>query len=677
MLDSGTVLGNRYKIIEKIGTGGMSNVYRAKDTSLNREVAIKVLKEEYANDTAFVTKFRAEAQAAAGLEHPNIVNVYDVGKEGELYYIVMEHIEGITLKTYISKKGQLSYNEVISIAIQVGRGIEAAHKKGIIHRDIKPQNIMISKEGKVKVTDFGIAHAVSSNTVSADLMGSVHYSSPEQARNGYVTYSSDIYSLGIVMYEMCTGRVPFDGETTVAIAIQHLQSEMQPPSVYAPNLPTSLEKIIKKCTMKSPDRRYASIDELLVDLKKALINPDDDFVNIIDTSEGEKTRIISENEVNEIREVPKSKPVVTPPERKEKKEKRREKPRPKEEIFYDDEEEEDGPINSAIDRVISIMGVVAAIVILGIFVFIAGTVLDLFHLNITDKGAAPKVATQKDGDESDDQEIEVPALLGMTESEARSALSDLDLVFSNGGTESSEEFEEGMICAQSQEAGTYVAADTVITVKISSGKGELEVPDVVGQTESVAEQMIRDTGFSSPVKEYEYSDTIEQGKVISQSPQGGDKGKDGDTITIVVSQGVENAKVPSVSGMNQTDATAALEAQGFVVTVEQGHSDTVDEGFILSQTPAAGEYANKGATVNIVVSQGPETIYYTFSMTVEPRGGEETDYTLEDGNGEFIEMWTIDSSKTLSKNNITTPTGTLYYDNGDEEGSMAVTFTKQ
>ncbi|MBR1629615.1 MAG: Stk1 family PASTA domain-containing Ser/Thr kinase, partial [Lachnospiraceae bacterium] len=630
MLNAGTRLGNRYEIIEKIGTGGMSNVYRAKDLSLNREVAIKVLKEEYANDTAFVTKFRAEAQAAAGLEHPNIVNVYDVGKEGELHYIVMEHIEGITLKTYISKKGQLSYNEVISIAIQVGRGIEAAHKKGIIHRDIKPQNIMISKEGKVKVTDFGIAHAVSSNTVSADLMGSVHYSSPEQARNGYVTYSSDIYSLGIVMYEMCTGRVPFDGETTVAIAIQHLQSEMQPPSVYAPNLPISLEKIIRKCTMKSPDRRYASIDELLVDLKKALINPDEDFVNIVDTSESGKTRVITGSEVNEIKETrgERKEPPVEPTKKTQPApEKARPRPRTREEVYYEDDEEDedDGPINSIIDKAISIMGVAAAIVSLGICVFIAGTFLDLFHFTLpgTNRQTQEVAETTTEGksqtkkqkeqsetettteEESNGEEIEVPSLLGMSETEAKDTLNDLGLVYANGGEESSDEYEEGKICSQSEEEGTYVAAETRITVKISSGKGELDVPDVVGQTESVAEQMIRDTGFSSPVKEYEFSDTVEQGKVISQSPEGGTRGKADDTITILVSQGVENAKVPSVSGMTQTDATALLQSEGFAVTTEQGYSDSIDEGFIVSQSPSAGEYADKGATVHIVVSQGP------------------------------------------------------------------------
>lgn len=299
-VESGIMLANRYEILEKIGAGGMSDVFLAKDHSLGREVAVKILKQEFAEDRIFVAKFRAEAQAAAGLEHPNIVSIYDVGSEGSLYYIVMEYVEGITLKTYINKKGRLTYNEALSIAIQVGRGIEAAHKKNIIHRDIKPQNIIISREGKVKVMDFGIARAVTSNTVSADIMGSVHYASPEQARNGYVTFTTDIYSLGIVMYEMVTGRVPYDGETTVAIAIQHLQGEMVPPSEYAPDLPIAVERIIQKATMKTQSRRYQTMGDMLIDLKKALANPNDDFVVIPDADENMKTRVITDEEMDEI-----------------------------------------------------------------------------------------------------------------------------------------------------------------------------------------------------------------------------------------------------------------------------------------------------------------------------------------------------------------------------------------
>ena len=265
MLKTGMIIAERYEIVGKIGTGGMADVYKAMDHKLNRFVAVKVLKPEFREDTTFIKKFRSEAQAAAGLTHPNIVNVFDVGDDGGVYYIVMELIEGITLKEYISKKGKLSIKEATSIAIQVSMGLEAAHSHGIVHRDVKPQNIIISTDGKVKVTDFGIARAASSNTISSNVMGSVHYSSPEQVRGGYSDEKSDIYSLGITLYEMVTGRVPFDGDTTVAIAIKHLQEEMVPPSVYTPDLPYSLEQIILKCTQKSVDRRYSRMEDVIAD----------------------------------------------------------------------------------------------------------------------------------------------------------------------------------------------------------------------------------------------------------------------------------------------------------------------------------------------------------------------------------------------------------------------------
>ena len=265
MLKTGMIIAERYEIVSKIGTGGMADVYKAMDHKLNRFVAVKVLKPEFREDATFVKKFRSEAQAAAGLTHPNIVNVFDVGDDEGVYYIVMELIEGITLKEYISKKGKLSVKEATSIAIQVSMGLEAAHSHGIVHRDVKPQNIIISTDGKVKVTDFGIARAASSNTISSNVMGSVHYSSPEQVRGGYSDEKSDIYSLGITLYEMVTGRVPFDGDTTVAIAIKHLQEEMVPPSLYAPDLPYSLEQIILKCTQKSVDRRYNKMEDVIAD----------------------------------------------------------------------------------------------------------------------------------------------------------------------------------------------------------------------------------------------------------------------------------------------------------------------------------------------------------------------------------------------------------------------------
>ena len=300
MVKDAIYLGKRYEVLSKIGTGGMADVYKGKDLMLNRYVAIKVLKKEYREDVNFVRKFKAEAQAAAGLMNPNIVNVYDVGEDRGLYYMVMELVEGITLKEYIERKGRLSHKEVISIAIQMCTGISVAHAAGLVHRDIKPQNVMISRDGKVKVTDFGIAKAITSNTISSNAMGSVHYTSPEQARGGYSDTKSDIYSIGITLFEMVTGRVPFNGDSTVAVALKHLQEEITPPSEFVRGIPYSLEQIILKCTQKNSERRYSSTNALIQDLKRSLVNPDGDFV-IIPPLRNADTVIISGDELDDIR----------------------------------------------------------------------------------------------------------------------------------------------------------------------------------------------------------------------------------------------------------------------------------------------------------------------------------------------------------------------------------------
>ncbi|MBO5031701.1 MAG: Stk1 family PASTA domain-containing Ser/Thr kinase [Lachnospiraceae bacterium] len=292
MIKLGMLIGDRYEVLEKIGTGGMSDVFKARDQKLNRFVAVKVLKQEFSENRNFVSKFRVEAQAAAGLMHPNIVNVYDVGEENGIHYIVMELVEGITLKKYIEKKVRLTTKEAISIAIQVAMGIEAAHNNHIIHRDIKPQNIMISKEGKVKVTDFGIAKAASSNTITSNVMGSVHYSSPEQARGGFSDEKSDIYSMGITMFEMLTGRVPFNGDTTVSIAIKHIQDPMPSMRDFVPEIPVSVENIVMKCTQKSPDRRYQNMGDMIKDLKHSLINPDAVIAQVDTADDAGKTKIV-------------------------------------------------------------------------------------------------------------------------------------------------------------------------------------------------------------------------------------------------------------------------------------------------------------------------------------------------------------------------------------------------
>lgn len=651
MLEQGTYIADRYEILDKVGAGGMSDVYRAKDHILGREVAVKVLKQEFAEDITFVTKFRSEAQSAAGLEHPNIVNIYDVGSENNMYYIVMEYVEGITLKTYVEKKGRLNFKEALSIAIQVGRGIEAAHKKNIVHRDIKPQNIIISTEGKVKVTDFGIARAATSNTIHADVMGSVHYSSPEQARNGFVDYKSDIYSLGIVMYEMVTGKVPFDGDTTVAIALQHLQEEMVAPSAYAPDLPVSLEKIILKATMKSPDRRYASMEDLLMDLKKALVSPNEDFVTMLDGDDTEKTRIITSAEQEQIaRELGHSEAEY------------------EEDEEDDDEEDEDGPVNPKMDKAITIMGIAAAVIIIVIIVYLVGSVFGLFRF-----GSFKGKDDHKTQEET--EQVEMIDVLGMTEAEAKAALKKKKLGLKVDGTAASEEYEEGQIMKQDVEKGDEVAINTTIHVTISSGVGNIPVPKVVGMEETAAINMLTtDYGFKYS-RTYEYSNTVPSGQVISQNPAEGSQAKKGDTVTIVVSQGTQSVKVPNVVNKSQADASSELTAAGLSVgTITTEYSDTVPEGSVISQGVNAGKFVDMGTSVSLVISQGKKTEYYVLSYEVEVPEGTTVEVEVKDANGKTVYGPTkLKKTTTISASGITTQTGTLYIDGT----SSSISFTRQ
>lgn len=606
MLAEGMFIADRYEIVEKIGSGGMSDVYKAKDHVLGRFVAIKVLKKEFSEDVNFVTKFRTEAQSAARLEHPNIVNIYDVGSEYGMYYIVMEHVEGITLKSYIEKKGRLSYKEAVSIAIQVGRGIEAAHNKHIVHRDIKPQNIIISTEGKVKVTDFGIARAANNNTIHADVMGSVHYTSPEQARNGFVDGKSDIYSLGIVMYEMVTGRVPFDGDSTVAIAIQHLQDEMTPPSAYAPDLPISMEKIILKCTQKNPDRRYESISDLLVDLKKVLISPNEDFVIIAPVGQ-DKTRIIQKEDVAAIQQET-GKAYYGDDEDSENED--------GDEDGDEDDDEDGGFLNPKMEKAVTIMGIVAAVIIVAIIVVIIGSVSGLFKFG-GNSNKNPNNTTQETPNNNEDEPIKMIKVIGMTEKEARDALNKLGLGLQVNGSIASDDVDKNQIATQSIEEGTEVEKNTTVYVEICSGPGDVEVPSVTGLTEDQAKKKIEDKGFKAS-REYAYSDTVPEGEVVSQSPEAGKKAKKGDTITYYLSRGVETVKVPDVTNKSEEDAKKELEKAGFTVPeVTSEYNDTIPEGYVIRQTNA-GEYKAKGTSIFLVISLGKQKTYYSYSVTVTP-----------------------------------------------------------
>lgn len=699
MLTEGMFVGDRYEIVNKIGTGGMSDVYKAKDHTLGRFVAIKVLKPEFSEDVNFVTKFRTEAQSAAGLEHPNIVNIYDVGSENGMHYIVMEYVEGITLKTYIEKKGQLTFKEAVSIAIQVGRGIEAAHNKGIIHRDIKPQNIIISTEGKVKVTDFGIARAATSNTISSDVMGSVHYASPEQARNGFVDGKSDIYSLGIVMYEMVTGRVPFDGDTTVAVAIQHLQEEIVPPSAYAPNLPISMEKIILKCTQKNPDRRYESMTALLADLRKALISPNEDFVVIAPVSQ-EKTRVIGEEEINKIKQETSNiylsdEDIVSHNQNHrdkfEKRDRFEEDDEDDEEAYDDDELEE---MNPKMDKAITIMGIAAGVIIVALIIFI----LVSFFGNFKFGGSSNKANTETSETQADG--IEVPDLKGLTFDEAKEQLNAKGLGIKNAGTVASDQYDEGQIVSQTPDALTKAEANTTVEVTLSSGKGEVSVPSVTGMDETTAYNTLTNSGFT-PVKDYAYSADVAQGNVIEQSPNAGSLAKSGDNVKIVISRGKEQAEttsvaVPGVTGLTEDAARSAIQNVGLAVgNVSSAYSDSVASGQIISQSPVVDTAVDAGTAVDFVVSMGAEPAQevkpttYKINLNIKKPNNESVAaaniylYDGADGTGNILEQWTNQSISlfgeeglSISKSGMLASSGSLKIDwlgaDGQQLGSSQI-----
>lgn len=645
MLEIGSFLSDRYEILSKVGAGGMSDVYKAKDHILSRFVAIKVLKQEFSEDSSFVTKFRAEAQSAAGLEHPNIVNIYDVGSENGLYYIVMEYVEGITLKTYIEKKGQLSFKESASIAIQVARGIEAAHNKNIIHRDIKPQNIIISTDGKVKVTDFGIAKATSSNTISSDVMGSVHYASPEQARNGFVDGRSDIYSLGIVMFEMVTGRVPFDGDTTVAVALQHLQEEIARPSIYAPDLPISFEKIILKCTQKTPDRRYQTIEELLTDIRRSLAHPDEDFVTIAPLVDGGKTKVISPEELDKIKE---GRGVAedlndddTDADNDDEYADDEDDDDEYDESLLDDDDDEDDDdddddgklLNPKMDKAITIMGIVTAVIIVIVIIYLALSVAGVFKFGGKKNSESQQTESQTQTESESESETQTETegqmidIRGMSVEDAQKAVDrlKLDLTVFAFETKQSDK-KDGTILEQDVKAGDTVKRGSQINVVIA-GKGDstsemVKVPSVIGKTKSSAKSTLESAGFSVTFEYGDYNDSVAADVVTAQSPSAKNKAAKGSTVTVTLSPGQKPITVPNVVGASQSHAESALAGAGLKYTyADSQYSDTVPAGSVISQTKS-GETVAAGTTITLTLSKGKQEISTNVSKTVKLDIGE-------------------------------------------------------
>lgn len=693
MLEIGSFLSDRYEILSKVGAGGMSDVYKAKDHILSRFVAIKVLKQEFSEDSSFVTKFRAEAQSAAGLEHPNIVNIYDVGSENGLYYIVMEYVEGITLKTYIEKKGQLSFKESASIAIQVARGIEAAHNKNIIHRDIKPQNIIISTDGKVKVTDFGIAKATSSNTISSDVMGSVHYASPEQARNGFVDGRSDIYSLGIVMFEMVTGRVPFDGDTTVAVALQHLQEEIARPSIYAPDLPISFEKIILKCTQKTPDRRYQTIEELLTDIRRSLAHPDEDFVTIAPLVDGGKTKVISPEELDKIKEGRGVAEDLNDDDTDadngdEYADDEDDDDEYDESLLDDDDDEEDEDddddgklLNPKMDKAITIMGIVTAVIIVIVIIYLALSVAGVFKFGGKKNSESQQTESQTQTESESESETQTETegqmidIRGMSVEDAQKAVDrlKLDLTVFAFETKQSDE-KDGTILEQDVKAGDTVKRGSQINVVIA-GKGDstsemVKVPSVIGKTKSSAKSTLESAGFSVTFEYGDYNDSVAADVVTAQSPSAKNKAAKGSTVTVTLSPGQKPIPVPNVVGASQSHAESALAGAGLKYTyADSQYSDTVPAGNVISQTKS-GETVAAGTTITLTLSKGKQEISTNVSKGIS-YSGEGTvvkaEYKLVGKSGTVYDKGSYENTSSF------TVSGTMK----EATGSIVVTWTVQ
>lgn len=618
MLKEGIFLGKRYEILERIGSGGMADVYKGKDHKLNRFVAVKVLKSDYRSDEVFIQKFLSEAQAAAGLMHPNVVNVYDVGQDRGLYYMVMELVEGISLKDYIEKKGQLSAKETISISIQMVTGIQAAHNQHIIHRDIKPQNIIISKDGKVKVTDFGIARATTStNTISTNVMGSVHYTSPEQARGGIVDEKSDIYSAGITMYEMITGHVPFDGDSTVAVAIKHLREEIKSPSEEVPDIPYSLECIIMKCTQKNTTMRYQNCQELINDLKRSLVDPNGNFVNMPGYVGGDATVVMSDEELRRVQDQSYDQDDYDDDDYGD-----------DYDNDYDDDYDDDDYDQSDCDdddyddraydsrqrrdgkngrkngvdpntrKIMKILLVVAIAVFAIGTIFVIGQAAGMFKSN-------PKVT-----DEKGKAQVTVPDILGMTVEEATETLNKKGLGLSIAERAYSDKYEKGEIMEQKTAANKKVDKNTEIQVVVSNGEEILTVavPDVSGQSESAAQKTLEDANLVVD-SESKYDDHIEAGKVISTDPAAGMEVEEGTHVKMYVSMGVEKVEVPQITGITSEEAQAALAAVGLIGgSVTEEYSEEYDAGYVISQGKSAGSKLEKGSAVDYVVSKGSSKV---------------------------------------------------------------------
>lgn len=607
MISPGMLLSERYEIIDKVGSGGMADVYNAKDLRLNRNVAIKVLKQEYSNDAKFVSKFRAEAQSVAGLSHPNIVNVYDVGEDDNLYYIVMELVEGITLKKFIEKKGRLEINEAIGIGIQIAQGIEEAHKNHIIHRDIKPQNIIISKEGKVKVTDFGIAKAATSNTITSNAMGSVHYISPEQARGGYSDEKSDIYSLGVTIYEMLLGKVPFEGESTVTVAFAHVHEEAMHLEDADSSIPRSLSRIVQKCMQKKPDLRYESAAALIMDLRRAVSDPDGDYVELEETVNDSPTIMISDDVVRAVKEQPHN--IVEKESRQE------------EELLNED------ALDPKLERILKICSGVVAVIIVVVIILIVGKVAGWWGGGSKEEPDSTPTAVSASAMPSEDvsaDKVTVPDLIDHTLEDAEKLLEENNLKYYLKAVEDSDK-EANIVTDQDPLAGEEVDEYSYVTIYYSQSESGVVIPNLENKTPEDAMTALEELGLTVAGTSKAYSDSVEEGKVCGTDPVVGTSVKKGTSVRIIISQGPESemVTVPNIVGRKETIALERLADVGLVgneSNVTYAYSDKYAKGKVIAQSYKAGTKVKLGTVIDYTVSLGSQSsANETPKPTTEPK----------------------------------------------------------
>lgn len=624
MLRAGEILGNRYEIIELVGTGGMASVYKAKDHRLNRLVAIKVLDSQFGDDQDFIKKFNIEAQSAAAFVHPNIVSIYDVGDEKGLHFIVMEYVAGETLKKYIASKGYLDAEQIVSLSIQIASGIKAAHDNKTIHRDIKPQNILILSDGTTaKVTDFGIAKTSNTSTVQTITMGSVHYLPPEQARSGYTDERSDIYSLGITMYEMATGTVPFDGENNVVIALMHLEDDPIPPRKLQPTIPENLEKIILKCIMKRKDDRYQSMEDLIEDLRKVFSDKQETYIadNIVAAENGQdsSTVILTKDDLEKIKK------EITNTEEEEEIE--------QPEVVDEEEEaeEESGSVDPKLEKVIIGLTALTGLIIVGVILYFVIRTTGILNPRMNSKAepttveaavedkkttTAEKTEQKKDDSEKTEEENLVPNLIGMKKDAAAELLAATSLQIEYLYEYS--EVEKDYVIGQSIDAGTKITENSTITLTISQGSKFAQMPNVVGMTQKQAEEELEKIGIDIEYS-YQYSKEEDANKILYQSIESGSKVAAGDKVTLSISLGEEETEivVPDLSYYTQDEAKVQLERLGLKLgEVTEKNSDIVAKGQIISQSVKAKKKVGKGTVIDVVISAGVDEDKYIYKGNI-------------------------------------------------------------